>query len=161
MLPPASFVPQKIKPSVPSLVGMFGIANSGSTGPAPGSDEPENESTDAIDPVRTGAGGSTGDGATETPPQDVSASAAAKNQATSGSPSARMPTASRSGGSVPREWRGMPRKGFFTDTTLCIGCKACEVACKEWNQLPTDGLTFTAESFDNTSELNGTTWRHV
>ena len=26
--------------------------------------------------------------------------------------------------------------GFFTDTTLCIGCKACEVACKEWNQLP-------------------------
>ena len=26
--------------------------------------------------------------------------------------------------------------GFFTDTTVCIGCKACEVACKEWNQLP-------------------------
>jgi formate dehydrogenase iron-sulfur subunit len=23
------------------------------------------------------------------------------------------------------------RYGFFTDTTLCIGCKACEVACKE------------------------------
>jgi Fe-S-cluster-containing dehydrogenase component len=32
------------------------------------------------------------------------------------------------------------RKGFFTDTTLCIGCKACEVACKQWNQLPDDGL---------------------
>ena len=29
--------------------------------------------------------------------------------------------------------------GFFTDTTLCIGCKACEVACKQWNQLPADG----------------------
>ena len=28
--------------------------------------------------------------------------------------------------------------GFFTDTTLCIGCKACEVACKEWNNLPAD-----------------------
>jgi formate dehydrogenase iron-sulfur subunit len=54
-----------------------------------------------------------------------------------------------------------PRKGFFTDTTLCIGCKACEVACKEWNQLPEDGLTFTAQSYDNTGELNGTTWRHV
>jgi formate dehydrogenase iron-sulfur subunit len=54
-----------------------------------------------------------------------------------------------------------PRKGFFTDTTLCIGCKACEVACKEWNQLPSDGLDFTAQSYDNTGELNGTTWRHV
>jgi formate dehydrogenase iron-sulfur subunit len=54
-----------------------------------------------------------------------------------------------------------PRKGFFTDTTLCIGCKACEVACKEWNQLPADGLDFTAQSYDNTGELNGTTWRHV
>jgi formate dehydrogenase iron-sulfur subunit len=54
-----------------------------------------------------------------------------------------------------------PRKGFFTDTTLCIGCKACEVACKEWNQLPSDGMTFTAQSYDNTGELNGTTWRHV
>jgi formate dehydrogenase iron-sulfur subunit len=54
-----------------------------------------------------------------------------------------------------------PRKGFFTDTTLCIGCKACEVACKEWNQLPADGQQFRAESYDNTGELNGTTWRHV
>jgi formate dehydrogenase iron-sulfur subunit len=53
------------------------------------------------------------------------------------------------------------RVGFFTDTTLCIGCKACEVACKEWNGLPADGLTFTAESYDNTSALGGNTWRHV
>jgi formate dehydrogenase iron-sulfur subunit len=51
--------------------------------------------------------------------------------------------------------------GFFTDTTLCIGCKACEVACKQWNQLPSDGLTFTANSYDNTGHLSGTTWRHV
>jgi formate dehydrogenase iron-sulfur subunit len=27
------------------------------------------------------------------------------------------------------------RYGFFTDTSLCIGCKACEVACKEWNAM--------------------------
>jgi formate dehydrogenase iron-sulfur subunit len=54
-----------------------------------------------------------------------------------------------------------PRKGFFTDTTLCIGCKACEVACKEWNELPADGYAFTGHSYDNTGELNGTTWRHV
>jgi formate dehydrogenase iron-sulfur subunit len=53
------------------------------------------------------------------------------------------------------------RVGFFTDTTLCIGCKACEVACKEWNDLPVDGYAFGATSYDNTGELSGTTWRHV
>ncbi len=51
--------------------------------------------------------------------------------------------------------------GFFTDTTLCIGCKACEVACKQWNQLPSDGFDWTGHSYDNTSALSGTTWRHV
>ncbi len=51
--------------------------------------------------------------------------------------------------------------GFFTDTTLCIGCKACEVACKQWNELPSDGFRFTGQSYDNTGELSGTTWRHV
>src|SRR3954468_9280330 len=51
--------------------------------------------------------------------------------------------------------------GFFTDTTLCIGCKACEVACKQWNQLPSDGLNFTGYSYDNTGHLGATTWRHV
>jgi formate dehydrogenase iron-sulfur subunit len=51
--------------------------------------------------------------------------------------------------------------GFFTDTTLCIGCKACEVACKQWNELPSDGFQFTGDSYDNTSQLSGTTWRHV
>jgi formate dehydrogenase iron-sulfur subunit len=51
--------------------------------------------------------------------------------------------------------------GFFTDTTLCIGCKACEVACKEWNALPADGLRLTGNSYDNTGALSATTWRHV
>jgi len=51
--------------------------------------------------------------------------------------------------------------GFFTDTTLCIGCKACEVACKQWNELPSDGFEFTGDSYDNTGSLSGTTWRHV
>ncbi|HEY8322089.1 MAG TPA: 4Fe-4S dicluster domain-containing protein [Candidatus Baltobacteraceae bacterium] len=55
----------------------------------------------------------------------------------------------------------MSETGFFTDTTLCIGCKACEVACKQWNELPSDGFAFTGESYDNTSQLSGTTWRHV
>ncbi len=52
-------------------------------------------------------------------------------------------------------------KGFFTDTTICIGCKACEVACKQWNQLPDDGFTFTGMSYDNTVHLGASTWRHV
>ncbi|MGI4977878.1 MAG: 4Fe-4S dicluster domain-containing protein [Janthinobacterium lividum] len=51
--------------------------------------------------------------------------------------------------------------GFFTDTTLCIGCKACEVACKEWNNLPADNIGLTGESFDNTGALSANTWRHV
>jgi formate dehydrogenase iron-sulfur subunit len=51
--------------------------------------------------------------------------------------------------------------GFFTDTTLCIGCKACEVACKEWNNLPADHLGLTGESYDNTGALSANTWRHV
>ena len=53
------------------------------------------------------------------------------------------------------------RKGFFTDTSICIGCKACEVACKEWNALPLDGLALTGNSYDNTGDLGGSTWRHV
>ena len=53
------------------------------------------------------------------------------------------------------------RKGFFTDTTLCIGCKACEIACKQWNQLPEDGLLFSGMSYDNTMALGASTWRHV
>ena len=53
------------------------------------------------------------------------------------------------------------RYGFFTDTTRCIGCKACEVACKEWNGLPADGMELSGMSYDNTRELSATTWRHV
>jgi formate dehydrogenase iron-sulfur subunit len=53
------------------------------------------------------------------------------------------------------------RVGFFTDTSVCIGCKACEVACKEWNAVPVDGTEWTGESYDNTSALGANTWRHV
>src|SRR5204863_1018499 len=54
-----------------------------------------------------------------------------------------------------------PRMGFFTDTSVCIGCKACEVACKEWNAIPEDGLALTGMSYDNTAGLGADTWRHV
>jgi formate dehydrogenase iron-sulfur subunit len=56
---------------------------------------------------------------------------------------------------------GSRRRGFFTDTTVCIGCKACEVACKQWNQLPDDGFRFSGHSYDNTLALGASTWRHV
>jgi formate dehydrogenase iron-sulfur subunit len=54
-----------------------------------------------------------------------------------------------------------PAMGFYTDTTVCIGCKACEVACKQWNQLPADGFQFTGNSYDNTGDLSASSWRHV
>jgi formate dehydrogenase iron-sulfur subunit len=54
-----------------------------------------------------------------------------------------------------------PRKGFFTDTSICIGCKACEVACKEWNRIPDSMQGFTGKSYDNTLALGADTWRHV
>jgi formate dehydrogenase iron-sulfur subunit len=59
-------------------------------------------------------------------------------------------------------WQDAPaRKGFLTDTSICIGCKACEVACKEWNAIPEDGLSLLGSSYDNTGSLGASTWRHV
>jgi formate dehydrogenase iron-sulfur subunit len=55
----------------------------------------------------------------------------------------------------------MSVSAFLTDPTLCIGCKACEVACKEWNGLPQDGLEWSGFSYDNTRQLGASTWRHV
>jgi formate dehydrogenase iron-sulfur subunit len=57
--------------------------------------------------------------------------------------------------------RTLKPTGFFTDTTVCIGCKACEVACKQWNDLPANGLHLTGNSYDNTDGLSATSWRHV
>ena len=54
--------------------------------------------------------------------------------------------------------------GFYTDTTVCIGCKACEVACHQWNALPArhDGrVELTGRSYDNTGSLSDVDWRHV
>jgi formate dehydrogenase iron-sulfur subunit len=60
------------------------------------------------------------------------------------------------------------RVGFFTDTSVCIGCKACEVACKEWNTLPMDDshgvrdkIGLSGMSYDNTGMLSANSWRHV
>jgi formate dehydrogenase iron-sulfur subunit len=54
------------------------------------------------------------------------------------------------------------RMGFFTDTSVCIGCKACEVACKQWNDLPADGSqSGEGVSYDHTGDLSASSWRHV
>ena len=53
------------------------------------------------------------------------------------------------------------RVGFFTDTSVCIGCKACEVACKEWNVIPQHGVEWSGNSYDNTEQLGPEAWRHV
>jgi formate dehydrogenase iron-sulfur subunit len=55
----------------------------------------------------------------------------------------------------------MSVSAFLTDATLCIGCKACEVACKEWNGVGEDGLKWSGYSYDNTGALGASTWRHV
>ena len=55
----------------------------------------------------------------------------------------------------------MPTTAFLTDSTLCIGCKACEVACKEYNEVPADGFAWSGLSYDNTVALGHSTWRHV
>jgi formate dehydrogenase iron-sulfur subunit len=57
--------------------------------------------------------------------------------------------------------RAKPRMGFFTDTSVCIGCKACEVACKEWNQVPMEIEGFSGKSYDNSGDLHANRWRHV
>ena len=57
--------------------------------------------------------------------------------------------------------------GFFTDTTVCIGCKACQVACHEWNNLPagkgvrTSLPVLSGNSYDNTGSFSDVNWRHV
>ena len=59
-------------------------------------------------------------------------------------------------------WDEAPKRvGFFTDTSICIGCKACEVACKTWNEVPDDGFNMLGSSYDNSGQLSADTWRHV
>src|SRR3981081_2832477 len=76
---------------------------------------------------------------------------------TTGSPSTTSPA------DRPLKIEPGTRMGFFTDSSICIGCKACEVACKEWNQIPApeEDIRWLARSYDNTGELSANHWRHV
>ncbi len=63
----------------------------------------------------------------------------------------------------PESWgdQAESRVGFFTDTSVCIGCKACEVACKEWNEVPEENHGLSGNSYDNSLDLGANRWRHV
>jgi formate dehydrogenase iron-sulfur subunit len=62
---------------------------------------------------------------------------------------------------LPEPAGGTRTTAFLTDSTLCIGCKACEVACKEWNGVAADGFEWSGFSYDNTGAVGHSTWRHV
>lgn len=59
----------------------------------------------------------------------------------------------------PREER--QELAFFTDTSICSGCKSCEVACKQWNQIQAPAIAWSGDSYDNTRDLSWKNWRHV
>jgi formate dehydrogenase iron-sulfur subunit len=105
----------------------------------------------------------TGDPGTQQDSTKAQTGAATPQGLTPGSPpwdsSSRVQLKPSSAATLPHE-----PMGFYTDTTVCIGCKACEVACKEWNQLPATGggkHEMSGDSYDNTRKLDGIHWRHV
>jgi formate dehydrogenase iron-sulfur subunit len=56
----------------------------------------------------------------------------------------------------------MSDKAFLLDTTKCTGCRACQVACKQWNDLPGERTEFFAgPELTNPRELSAITWNHV
>ena len=54
----------------------------------------------------------------------------------------------------------MSKKSFLIDLTKCIGCRGCQVACKQWNQLMGEKTTNTG-SFQNPPVLSAKTWTLV
>ena len=52
------------------------------------------------------------------------------------------------------------QKSMLIDTTLCIGCRACQAACKQWNQLPAEKTTFTG-SYENPARFSPITWTKI
>ncbi len=49
---------------------------------------------------------------------------------------------------------------MLIDVTRCMGCRACQVACKQWNQLPAEKTRFTG-TYQNPPKLSATTWTLV
>ncbi|MBN1671933.1 MAG: 4Fe-4S dicluster domain-containing protein [Kiritimatiellae bacterium] len=49
------------------------------------------------------------------------------------------------------------RVGMLLDTSKCMGCRGCQVACKQWNQLHAEKTEFTG-TYQNPPQLAGQTW---
>lgn len=50
-------------------------------------------------------------------------------------------------------------KAMLIDSTRCIGCRACQVACKQWNELPAERTEFFAgKGYQNPRDLSANTW---
>lgn len=52
------------------------------------------------------------------------------------------------------------RMAMLIDVSKCMGCRGCQVACKQWNQLPAVKTKFTG-SYQNPPELSAKTWTLV
>ncbi|MBU0510050.1 4Fe-4S dicluster domain-containing protein [bacterium] len=50
-------------------------------------------------------------------------------------------------------------KAMLIDSTRCIGCRGCQIACKQWNELPAEQTTFFAsKGYQNPRDLSSKTW---
>ena len=47
--------------------------------------------------------------------------------------------------------------GLLFDSTLCVGCRACQTACKAANELPPDRVSVDGATYDAPPDLNSTT----
>jgi formate dehydrogenase iron-sulfur subunit len=56
--------------------------------------------------------------------------------------------------------RDVPQVSKFIDTTTCIGCKACEVACQEWNDLGIVGTSQTG-NYQTLPSLDANYWNLI
>jgi len=54
----------------------------------------------------------------------------------------------------------MPGKSFFIDTSLCTACKGCQVACKQWHDLPAE-KTLNRGTYQNPADLSFVTYKLV
>ncbi|MFO7951831.1 MAG: 4Fe-4S dicluster domain-containing protein [Bacillota bacterium] len=54
----------------------------------------------------------------------------------------------------------MAKQICLIDASKCIGCRGCQVACKQWNQLPAADTTFEG-SYENPPALSSTTWMRI
>jgi formate dehydrogenase iron-sulfur subunit len=58
---------------------------------------------------------------------------------------------------IPPQVRTQPEVAKLIDVSRCIGCKACQAACMEWNDLREE-VGYFQGSYDNPADLSPATW---